>query len=50
LRPLEKATALDTFHKLTSFETLDALAVPRQSLEDGVAMIQRLAYERSATG
>jgi AcrR family transcriptional regulator len=40
---LEESAAIDTLHMLTSFETFDALAVKGRSLEEVVAMIQKMA-------
>ena len=44
LTPLEKPTAIDTLHMLTSFETFDVLAAPGRGFEEIAATIQKLAY------
>jgi AcrR family transcriptional regulator len=44
LTPIQKPIAIDTLHMLTSFETFDALALPGRSLEDIIAMTQKLAH------
>lgn len=44
LTPLERPTAIDTLHMLTSFETYDALAMPGRSSEELFHTIQKLAY------
>lgn len=42
MAPREETAAVDTLHMLTSFETFDALAVKGRSLEEVVAMMQKM--------
>lgn len=43
LTPLQEPIAIDTLHKLTGFETFDALAVDGRTLEEVIGITQKMA-------